>query len=102
MYARDFNHASVIFHSARNEIPASWCRIGGGPARLSTFGSTLHRPHPARHRPRRQRTGNTSAAGIPLTLSKLVMRREVEPGTPILLFGFGGGLSCAGQIVRCS
>lgn len=46
-------------------------------------------------------SGNTSAASIPLALSKLVERGEVEPGAPILLFGFGGGLTYAGVMVRC-
>ena len=46
-------------------------------------------------------SGNTSAASIPLALSKLVERGEIESGDPVLLFGFGGNLSYAGQIVRC-
>lgn len=46
-------------------------------------------------------SGNTSAASVPLALSKLVERREVPSGAPILLFGFGGGLTYAGQVIRC-
>jgi 3-oxoacyl-[acyl-carrier-protein] synthase-3 len=46
-------------------------------------------------------SGNTSAASIPLALSKLVERRAVPSGAPVLLFGFGGGLTYAGQVVRC-
>jgi 3-oxoacyl-[acyl-carrier-protein] synthase-3 len=46
-------------------------------------------------------SGNTSAASIPLALSKLVERREVPAGAPVLLFGFGGGLTYAGQVIRC-
>jgi 3-oxoacyl-[acyl-carrier-protein] synthase-3 len=46
-------------------------------------------------------SGNTSAASVPLALSKLVERREVASGDPVLLFGFGGGLTYAGQVVRC-
>ncbi|WP_405090706.1 ketoacyl-ACP synthase III [Micromonospora sp. NBC_01392] len=46
-------------------------------------------------------SGNTSAASIPLALSKMVERREVPAGAPVLLFGFGGGLTYAGQVVRC-
>ncbi|GAA1197281.1 ketoacyl-ACP synthase III [Streptomyces hebeiensis] len=46
-------------------------------------------------------SGNTSAASIPMALSKLVARGEVESGAPALLFGFGGNLSYAGQVVRC-
>jgi 3-oxoacyl-[acyl-carrier-protein] synthase-3 len=46
-------------------------------------------------------SGNTSAASVPMALSKLVERREVPSGAPVLLFGFGGGLTYAGQVVRC-
>ena len=46
-------------------------------------------------------SGNTSAASIPLALSKLVERREVPAGAPGLLMGFGGGLTYAGQVIRC-
>ncbi|MFJ5222437.1 beta-ketoacyl-ACP synthase III [Streptomyces sp. NPDC088400] len=46
-------------------------------------------------------SGNTSAASIPMALSKLVARGEVASGAPALLFGFGGNLSYAGQIIRC-
>lgn len=46
-------------------------------------------------------SGNTSAASIPLALSKLLERREVPSGAPVLLFGFGGGLTYAGQVIRC-
>ncbi|MBY8873845.1 ketoacyl-ACP synthase III [Micromonospora sp. PLK6-60] len=46
-------------------------------------------------------SGNTSAASVPLALSKLVERRAVPSGAPVLLFGFGGGLTYAGQVVRC-
>ncbi|MEU6098805.1 beta-ketoacyl-ACP synthase III [Streptomyces sp. NPDC047079] len=46
-------------------------------------------------------SGNTSAASIPLALSKLVERGEISRGDRVLLFGFGGNLSYAGQVVRC-
>ncbi|MFJ8822860.1 beta-ketoacyl-ACP synthase III [Streptomyces sp. NPDC102467] len=46
-------------------------------------------------------SGNTSAASVPMALSKLIERGEVESGAPALLFGFGGNLSYAGQVVRC-
>ncbi|MFJ1968447.1 beta-ketoacyl-ACP synthase III [Streptomyces sp. NPDC087903] len=47
------------------------------------------------------RSGNTSAASIPLAFSKLVEQGEISTGDPVLLFGFGGNLSYAGQVVRC-
>ena len=46
-------------------------------------------------------SGNTSAASIPLALSKMVERGEVKSGSPVLLIGFGGGLTYAGQVIRC-
>jgi len=46
-------------------------------------------------------SGNTSAASIPMAFSKLVEQGEISSGDPVLLFGFGGNLSYAGQVVRC-
>jgi 3-oxoacyl-[acyl-carrier-protein] synthase-3 len=46
-------------------------------------------------------SGNTSAASVPLALSKLIERGKLPSGAPVLLFGFGGGLTYAGQVVRC-
>ncbi|MFJ6392690.1 beta-ketoacyl-ACP synthase III [Streptomyces sp. NPDC091972] len=46
-------------------------------------------------------SGNTSAASIPLAFSKLVEQGAVSTGDAVLLFGFGGNLSYAGQVVRC-
>jgi 3-oxoacyl-[acyl-carrier-protein] synthase-3 len=44
-------------------------------------------------------SGNTSAASVPIALSKLAERRAIPLGAPVLLFAFGGGLSWAGQVV---
>jgi len=44
-------------------------------------------------------SGNTSAASIPIAFSKLLAERAIPAGGPVLLFGFGGGLSYAGQVV---
>ncbi|GAB2823147.1 beta-ketoacyl-ACP synthase III [Lentzea nigeriaca] len=44
-------------------------------------------------------SGNTSAASVPLALSKMVERGDLPSGRPVLLFAFGGGLSWAGQVV---
>jgi 3-oxoacyl-[acyl-carrier-protein] synthase-3 len=46
-------------------------------------------------------SGNTSAASIPLAFSKLVEQGAITTGDPVLLFGFGGNLSYAGQVVHC-
>ncbi|MEU7278244.1 beta-ketoacyl-ACP synthase III [Streptomyces sp. NPDC045431] len=45
-------------------------------------------------------SGNTSAASIPMAFAKLVERGDLPSGAPALLFGFGGNLSYAGQVVR--
>jgi 3-oxoacyl-[acyl-carrier-protein] synthase-3 len=44
-------------------------------------------------------SGNTSAASIPLALSKLLAANDVPTGAPMLLVGYGAGLTYAGQIV---
>ncbi|GAA2715060.1 MULTISPECIES: beta-ketoacyl-ACP synthase III [Streptomyces] len=46
-------------------------------------------------------SGNTSAASVPLALSKLTERAELPSGAPVLLLAFGGGMSWAGQVVTC-
>ncbi|HJF15636.1 MAG TPA: hypothetical protein K8V32_12730 [Enteractinococcus helveticum] len=46
-----------------------------------------------------QESGNTSAASIPLALSKLLQQHAVPSGAPLLLFGFGGGFSYAALVV---
>ncbi|GHG60235.1 beta-ketoacyl-ACP synthase III [Streptomyces griseocarneus] len=46
-------------------------------------------------------SGNTSAASVPLALSRLTESGELPPGGPVLLLAFGGGLSWAGQVVTC-
>jgi len=44
-------------------------------------------------------SGNTSAASIPLALSKLQQSDPLPSGTSVLLFAFGGGLTYAGQVI---
>lgn len=46
-------------------------------------------------------SGNTSAASVPLALATLKARGEVSTGDAALLFGFGAGLTYAGQVVLC-
>ena len=101
-------------HRARARSP---CRPASGPAstRRSSPRSCRTRPTPGSSTASPSgsacpnaviakdivESGNTSAASVPLALSKLVERREVPSGAPVLLFGFGGGLTYAGQVVRC-
>jgi len=46
-------------------------------------------------------SGNTSSASIPLALCRMVERGEVASGAPVLILGFGAGLTYAGQVVLC-
>ena len=44
-------------------------------------------------------SGNTSSASIPIALSKMLERGEIASGAPVLLVGFGAGLTYAGQVI---
>lgn len=44
--------------------------------------------------------GNTSAASIPIALCEAVEQGKIQPGDPIALVGFGGGLTWAAMVVR--
>ncbi len=46
------------------------------------------------------RFGNTSAASIPLVLDEAHRRGEIKPGDPIILSGFGAGLSWGTAVLR--
>ena len=46
-------------------------------------------------------SGNTSAASVPLALTRLHEEGQVRTGDRVLLLGFGAGLTAAGQVVRC-
>jgi len=46
-------------------------------------------------------SGNTSAASVPLALTRLYEQGEISKGDLVLLLGFGAGLTAAGQVVRC-
>jgi 3-oxoacyl-[acyl-carrier-protein] synthase III len=43
--------------------------------------------------------GNTSSASIPLALSRMLERGEIDSGAPVLLLGFGAGICYAGQVI---
>ena len=44
-------------------------------------------------------SGNTSSASIPIALSKMLERGEIASGAPVLLVGFGAGLTYAAQVI---
>ena len=93
-----------------NDLPASrFARIGRSYPRLRPEAVPVGNS-PARSYRRYRVTGavvakdivesgNTSAASVPLALSKLIERREIPSGAPVLLLGFGSGLAYAGQVV---
>jgi len=47
-----------------------------------------------------ERTGNTSAASIPLALVDALDAGRVDPGDLVLMVGFGAGMSSAAAVVR--
>ena len=47
-----------------------------------------------------ERTGNTSAASVPLLLDELVTSGELRSGQRALCVGFGGGLTWAGALLE--
>ncbi len=47
-----------------------------------------------------ERTGNTSAASIPLALDHALSENRVEPGSTVMFLGFGAGMTWACAIVR--
>lgn len=77
---------AIVLHQANLRIiePLA-AKIGAPQARIATDVTV---------------SGNTSAASIPLALSKLQESDDpLKPGSKTLLFGFGGGLSYAGQVI---
>jgi 3-oxoacyl-[acyl-carrier-protein] synthase-3 len=47
-----------------------------------------------------ERTGNTSAASIPLALVDALDDDRVAPGDLVLMVGFGAGMSSAAAVIR--
>ncbi|MGH3653997.1 beta-ketoacyl-ACP synthase III [Glutamicibacter sp.] len=77
---------AIVLHQANLRIIEPLAeKIGAPNARVAT--DVVH-------------SGNTSAASMPLALSKLMASDEPLPsGSKALLFAFGGGLAYAGQII---
>lgn len=44
-------------------------------------------------------SGNTSSASVPLALSRMIEHGKLRSGDPVLLIGFGAGLTYAGQVI---
>lgn len=75
-----------IPHSANTRIIESICDRIGIPMERTLYSNEYY--------------GNTSAATIPLALGLGLQAGKVKPGDTLLLYGFGGGLTHAGLIVR--
>lgn len=86
----------TILSVARASPPAWRCRTSPRPAGPAAWTSSSHDAVVATDV---TESGNTSAASIPLALSKFVERRAIPAGAPALLFGFGAGLTYAGQVI---
>jgi len=46
-------------------------------------------------------SGNTSAASIPLAISRMKEEGRIQSGDSTLLIGFGSGMTWASQVIRC-
>ncbi|MDQ0878101.1 3-oxoacyl-[acyl-carrier-protein] synthase-3 [Paenibacillus sp. V4I3] len=75
-----------IPHSANLRIIESICEKSGIPFEKALYSLEYY--------------GNTSAASIPLALDLGIKAGKVKVGDTLLLFGFGGGLTHAGLIMR--
>ncbi|WP_159612716.1 beta-ketoacyl-ACP synthase III [Glutamicibacter sp. JC586] len=77
---------AIVLHQANLRIIEPLAeKIGAPNARVAT--DVVH-------------SGNTSAASMPLALSKMMASDEpLASGSKVLLFAFGGGLAYAGQII---
>jgi 3-oxoacyl-[acyl-carrier-protein] synthase-3 len=73
-------------HSANLRMVESICEKSGVPIDKTLYSMV--------------RYGNTSAASIPLALSDAAADGRLRPGQTLLLYGFGGGLTHAGLLVR--
>ncbi|MBD0381623.1 ketoacyl-ACP synthase III [Paenibacillus sedimenti] len=75
-----------IPHSANLRIIESICEKSGIPFEKALYSLVFY--------------GNTSAASIPLALDLGIKEGKVQAGDTLLLYGFGGGLTHAGLMVR--
>ncbi|WP_394233481.1 ketoacyl-ACP synthase III [Niallia oryzisoli] len=75
-----------IPHSANLRMIESICHKSGFPIEKTLYSLVEY--------------GNTSAATIPLSLDMGVREGKVKNGDILLLYGFGGGLTHAGQLIR--
>ncbi|MBA4494052.1 ketoacyl-ACP synthase III [Paenactinomyces guangxiensis] len=75
-----------IPHSANIRIIQAVCERIGFPMEKTLFSAEYY--------------GNTSSATIPLALHQGVLEGKIKKGDTLLLYGFGGGFTHAGTLVR--
>ena len=73
-------------HSANLRIIEAICKETGIPMERTLESVTVF--------------GNTSSASIPLALNRGILDGKVKKGDIIVFFGFGGGLTYAGNVIR--
>jgi 3-oxoacyl-[acyl-carrier-protein] synthase III len=78
--------SAIVLHQANLRITESIARSLGAPQAILARDIVD--------------AGNTSAASVPLALSRLIDEGQVGSGDSVLLFAFGAGLTYAGQVVR--
>jgi 3-oxoacyl-[acyl-carrier-protein] synthase-3 len=78
--------SAIVLHQANLRITESIARSLGAPQAILARDIV--------------ESGNTSAASVPLALSRLIDEGQVGSGDSVLLFAFGAGLTYAGQVVR--
>ncbi|MGA9173631.1 MAG: 3-oxoacyl-[acyl-carrier-protein] synthase III C-terminal domain-containing protein, partial [Thermoactinomyces sp.] len=76
----------LIPHSANIRIIQSACERIGFPAEKTLFSAEYF--------------GNTSSATIPLAIDLGIKEGKIKPGDILLLFGFGGGFTHSGVVVK--
>jgi 3-oxoacyl-[acyl-carrier-protein] synthase III len=73
-------------HSANLRMIESICEKSGFPIERTLYSL--------------ERYGNTSAATMPLSIAMGVQEGKIRKGDTLLLYGFGGGLVYAGNVIR--
>ena len=77
-----------IPHSANLKMIESICEKSGFPIEKTLYSLVEY--------------GNTSAASIPLSFVIGVKEKKLKTGDTLLLYGFGGGLTHAGLLIKWS
>ena len=91
---KSMQHAGVTAHDIALVVPHQ-ANIRIIQASLDRLGMSIDKTAVVLHR-----TGNTSAASIPLALADALDHRRVKKGDLVLLVGFGAGMTSASAVIR--